>query len=262
MKLTFVGIGIKGISEMTLRGIDALKTAKKVLSLIGDDRCLADLRAYNAAASFESVTHLYVDGGKDTENYQMIFDKIDKEIGLHEDVVFLITGHPRVGVSLVEMFEKRKAEMGLDLFVIEGISSFDTILNDIARDPLSAGSSIIDVNRLLLFDYQIEPMLDTYLYHVASIGNERTNISGHSGLNHPDFLMTKLLQFYPEDHPISFISSATIEGGKARRLTGQLRNLRTMIKNIDFWSTLFIPATKPKHINREFLQLMRPATCK
>src|SRR5262249_42271153 len=145
--------------------------AEKVLTFQLDPVLFSDQGIQNV----ESLGPLYQDGAHDEDNYSRVIAKIEQEAGRFSRVAVLLPGHPRIGVTIVQRLSHRP-----DVKTLPGISSFATMLNDLAVDPLERGSVILDVNRLLLYDLKIVPELDHYLYHVCSIGSSATNFSDPS----------------------------------------------------------------------------------
>ncbi len=258
MKLTIVGQGIRAFEQITLEGLAALQSCKKVLylSVNGDDENLEFLRKWNIQ-NFENIKALYEDSALDQENYQRLLDKVIEETQKEENVSLLIPGHPRVGVTLVKWLENQKAKLNLDLIVLPGISSFDTMINDLGLDPLEHGAQMLDTNRVLLFDYQLETCLDTFLYHVCSVGVSHTHLSNASQNNAIDLLQSHLEKFYPASHTVYLLTSNIDVNGSATSVSFPLKELTEQLPKIHFGSTLYIPALRAKKINKSFLQLLR-----
>jgi hypothetical protein len=144
--------------------------------------------------------------------------------------------------------------------VIPGVSSFDTMINDLSRDPLERGSVIIDANRLLLLQFHLDSSLDHYIYHVCSVGVAQTNFRDPSRGNRLDLLRDYLLRFFPATHEATLVSSAVRPGESARRLQCPIGELERLLPNLTFESTLYIAGDRPTGIDRDFLELLLPVT--
>ncbi len=249
MNLRIVGTGIKPDSQITLQGIRHIKDSKKCLSLVSSVAFSDELKA----TQIEDIRALYIDGACDEENYLRITNKVLKELRASQDISLLVPGHPRVGVTLTQWLEKVAKEESINLLISEGISSFDTMINDLGRDPLEKGSVIIDANRLLLFDYPIIPELDHYIYHICSIGTALTHFKDPSIGNAIDLLRDKLIQTFPAEHRAVLISSSEVDGKLSFQREFMIKDLSSILSGVTFASSLYIPGTRPKKFNRLFL---------
>lgn len=257
MKLTIVGLGIRGTEQLSLEGVKQIKAAKKVCYLPAAPKKLESALRSMGVEKAEDLLSLYRDGDEDNTNYERIFQKVMKDCAEFGEVALLVPGHPRVGVSLVQWFEQRKEELQLDLQVLPGISSFATMINDLKRDPLERGSVMVDANRMLLFDHHIETSMDYYVYHVCSVGTSRVHLSDASKDNRWDMLRDHLLKFYPASHRIVLVGSAHDDEKEGEQFEATVETIGTLVPHIHFGTTLFIPAATPKRVNREYLRLLK-----
>ena len=256
-KLRVVGSGVKGAHHLTDEAKLNLDASKKVLylgSIEGFDE-LAKSRNWHA----EDISSLYVNGSLDQSNYENILNKVTSDLESYEDVCLVLLGHPRLGVTIVQELQARNENSLFQLNVLPGISSFDTIINDIGYDPLEEGTSILDANRLVLFDYHMDPCINYIIYHVCSIGNAKTDYSNPYERNSVSFLKQKLLKHFQANHDVKLISSDSTLHGSARIYSGNIGDLELLLSKVTFDSSLFIPAVLPtaSQINKEFYKHLR-----
>ncbi len=257
-KICVVGQGIRSTEQITLEALSALKSAKKILYLSLDSFQVKLFLQEWELTEAEDIKNLYEDSALDQANYLRLLEKIKNEIEVHSDVALLIPGHPRIGVTLVTWLENEKDKLNIDLKVLPGISSFDTMINDLALDPLEHGTQILDANRILLFNYQLEVSLDTFIYHVCSVGCSQTHLSDASLSNRLDLLQEALLNVYPSHHKLKLISSSIKSQGQAQIVECDLIDLKNNLNRIHFGTTLYVPSLKPRSIDRAFLKLLAP----
>lgn len=100
---------------------------------------------------------MYEDGGIDVDNYTRIIQYISDALTECEHVGLIVPGHPRVGVTIVQLLQKSSQDKAFTFHCYPGISSFDAMINDIGIDPLEEGVSILDANRLIIYDYAMDP---------------------------------------------------------------------------------------------------------
>ncbi len=258
-RLHVIGLGIREAAQLTLEGLVALKKADKILLLPVTSGQVEEFLLKHRIGPYENLKNLYQEGQTDTRNYERLLEKVVAECQQHPDVALLVPGHPRIGVTLLQWLEQQKSELGIQLTVIEGVSSFDTIINDLKTDPLEKGSAILDANRILLFEYPLNPMLDHYIYHTCSIGSAEVNVDRPARNNRIDLLQNHLLRFYPQDHPVVLISSSVaVEIAVPETLSIRLDQLLVSLPFIHYGTTLFVPGIPPKKINRQFLTSIAP----
>ncbi|MDO8528153.1 MAG: SAM-dependent methyltransferase [Deltaproteobacteria bacterium] len=256
--LRIIGLGINNITHLTIEGVEQLKRAKKVLYLATDPKGVEKLLKQYGVVSAESLQKLYRNLEQDETNYHNLEAKILKECCKSDDVALLLPGHPQIGVTLVQRLRAKERERNFKIIIIPGISSFDCMLNDLNRDPLEYGAAIIDANRLLLFEYQMEAAIDYYIYHVCSIGTSQISMQNAALGNRIDLLNKYLLKFYDAKHPVTLISSSTSSGVSSEVFTGSIGKLDELLPHIHFGTTLFIPGVRRKYLNKDYLALLQP----
>lgn len=257
MLLRVVGLGIKEACHLTLEGITQIREARKVLLLPIHTVVVEQLLFTLGVSHFENIKSLYVNGRRDEENYTDLFNKIIDECRTHHDIALLIPGHPRLGVTIVQWFEKQREALGITVRITPGISSFATMINDLRRDPIERGSVLIDANRLLLFEHPIDPTLDYYIYHICSIGTATVRTDEPAKANRLDLLKRRLLQYYPANHPTTLISSATHDTAESLLTTAPLEIIEKLLPDIHYGSTLFLTGSTPRKLNHSYLALLK-----
>lgn len=199
---------------------------------------------------------MYKDGGVDVDNYTRIIQYISNMLTAREHVGLIVPGHPRVGVTIVQLLQKLSQDGTFTFHCYPGISSFDAMINDIGIDPLEEGVSILDVNRLIIYDYAMDPCINYFIYHVCSIGNANTDYSSPQASNKVMYLKSKLLKHYPANTPIFLLSASTKKGQCADKLQGELSDIETLLSKVTYRHTLYIPSCLPskERVNFEFLK--------
>jgi hypothetical protein len=235
------GVGIRAAQHITVETINHIKAARHVLYFPTAPGELEWLFKRLGQDSIESIASLYVDGDIDTVNYERIVTRVLEAAREKEDVAFVMSGHPRVGVTTLAWLESRMGTHGADVVVSEAVSSFDAMMNDLKRDPLEHGTLIVDANRMLLFNYILDPQLDVYVYHICSVGTTRTRYGDPGSQNRVHLLRDILLRFYQPDHPFVLLSSEQTAGLGRVRITGTIGKLEEIQDTASFASTLFIP---------------------
>jgi uncharacterized protein YabN with tetrapyrrole methylase and pyrophosphatase domain len=259
MIFNLIGIGSKGLQQITLEGLEALKKSKKILSFQVNPEEMAHFAEEHDLEKIEYIDAFYQNNSRDNTNYERIIDYCLETMKDLPQVSLLLQGHPLFGVTISQRLRRRETKT-TEIRAFSAPSSFDNMLIDLWRDPIDRGTQILDANRLLLFDFQINPSLDLYLYHICSIGNSLTNFIRPWQNNRMDLLVHKLAHFYPDDHPATLIfSNAPRESNgvfTTQMIESKIGILESEIRNIHFGMTLYIPPTNPSRIDKSFLRLL------
>lgn len=204
-----------------------------------------------------TLDDLYPHGGVDDDSYRAVLDRIVTLLRIHDYVVFVQQGNPRLGVTLADMLQEASGPEGFEFDVYPGVSSFDTLIIDVDRDPLEYGSVVIDANRIILFSHKICTEFDYYIYHICSVGTRKTNIDEPSADNAIDLLQRHLLGAYPPEHMCKIVESNGAGIGSASIVVEvMIRDLSTALDDVTFGTTLFIPSVGRPPVNQAVLDLM------
>lgn len=254
-QLIIAGTGTKSDSQMTKEiENEALKSSTVLYLGIGTELPVDFYKCYQD--KIKLIGHLYIDGEKDEDNYKRIIDFIEAEmktLAKDNTLLVLIPGHPTFGVSFVQKMQKYYN----NLKVLPNISSFDAMIVDLKRDPLEKGSIVLDVNRLLLFNYPLIPECDTYLYHICSVGTSRVHKSNPQKENKIGILKNKLLEFFPESHPCYLLGASELSSEKNLMLESTIGQMVDLLPSIHFSTSLFIPGKNPTDYNKKYYEYLR-----
>jgi uncharacterized protein YabN with tetrapyrrole methylase and pyrophosphatase domain len=248
--LYVVGSGQQPKKHMTLEAVSVCRDAEKLLTICGNATDV--LEAIGGHDNHEDIIDLYIDGSIDNDNYNRIINKILTECDRYETVSVTTAGHPLFGVSWWKRLKKNR-RLNSTVQYIEGISSLTSMFVELEADPLETGSIIIDANRCLIFEYDITPELDLYIFNICSTGTRNTNITNPAKGNRLSDLKEHLLKYYSGGTTVKMVS-AEHSGMPPRIIQVQLEDLEELLQNINFYSSLFIPATMPKQYNRDFIR--------
>lgn len=254
-RLTVAGLGIKDLLQMTIEAQQALRKADEVLYLGTEPAHHLPQMKMWGVKNIRSILELYTDGEIDDCNYQRLYDETICAAQKNQKTVLVVPGHPRIGVTLVQRLVKNSQDF--DLKILPGVSSFDTMINDLALDPLEKGSVLIDANRMLLFDLRWPASVDCYLYHVCSVGTRKVHMHDAQKENSWDFLKEHLLKIYSPSTTISLVSSSTGVSRNSQKISTTLSELEKLKPFVHFGTTMFIGGERPMHINKEFYNQLK-----
>lgn len=242
MTIAILGSGVRGRSDLTLGTVRVLRLSQAVF-FFGSREITADwLTEHVGAPTAHDLVELYVDGAVDRENYERIVDHVMEQAARLGDVALLLPGHPLLGVTMTQMLCERGPQEGVEVTVADGVSSFDAMMTDLRRDPLTNSTLLVDANRLLLNAYEVDPRFDLLLYHVCSVGNARTHQQRPSVGNRLDLLATALSTSLGPTRPAALLHSG-VTGRLDIPWEGQVADLAQIGSVVTFADTLFVPGS-------------------
>lgn len=255
-KISIIGRGVDPSIHLSLGGIRALRDANKIVGIEPEKDFWNQFRKDFHVGEIEDVTSLYTNHDTDIDNYNRFIDYILNLSSKFGHLALLVAGHPRLGVTFIELLQKKLCPK-TELNIIDGISSFDVMMSYFEHDPLEQGTTLVDANRLLLFNYKLENAFSYFIYHVCSIGNSTTNYLNPSSGNRIDLFKKYLLKYYPENKEVFLCRISNGKNEISSHIQSTIGNLEECLSKIDFSTTLYIPAEKPKKIDWNYLKLLR-----
>lgn len=253
MTINFIGLGVKTIRQLTLEALDVLNKSNLILYLGTNPKSDISEISKITGREVQNIFSLYKSGDVDTINYKRLFDAVLSAVNVKKEISVVVHGHPRVGVSLVQMLERLTS---IQVNVLAGISSFDAMINDLKRDPIEKGSMILDSNRHLLYEYHLDNRIDHYFYHICSVGTTRVHLHDSKKDNKLALLKESLLKFFPHNHVVSLVSSATLDhAGSIQQI--QLEKLENYLDIVHFGTSLFVPGVSSRNYNQNYLNILK-----
>ena len=253
-RINVVGLGIYSTEQLTIEGLNAAKNSNNCYYLGPNFENIKQGLIELGISDVKNIMHLYKDGEVDVEIYKKVCDFLIKSAIIHKSLALMVPGHPRLGVTLIPLLERNK---NVEVKVFCGISCVDTLINDLKRDPIEYGSLIVDVNRLLLYDIPLNSAIDTYIFHICSIGTSRVYLSCPEKDNKILLLKKHLLRYYPEQHDVYAISSSYKDGVLFESYQYKVKEIENLVKMVHFGTTLYIPGMRPLAYNHEFLASLK-----
>ncbi len=255
-KISIVGRGIDPSKHLSLAAVNALKSADKIIGIESEKEFWEELQKEYGIGDVEDMASLYNSQDKDMINYHRFVDHVLSLLPNFNHLALLVAGHPRIGVTFIELL-KKNAPANLQINIIEGISSFDVMINYLEIDPLEKGTVIVDANRLLLFQYKLEPSLSYFIYHVCSIGNSTTNFVDPSSGNRLDLLKNYLMKYYSKDKEILLCRASNGKNESSSLVRSTIAELEACTSKIDYSTTLYLPGENPKQLDWAYLELLK-----
>lgn len=254
-KISIIGRGVDPAKHLSISALRTLQKADRVVGIESEMEFWSELQKDFQIPKVEDLRSLYRSQDKDMINYHRFVDCVLDISSKCSHLALLIAGHPRLGVTFIDLL-KTKASKDLEIEILDGISSFDVLVTHIGIDPLEQGTVLLDVNRLLLFQYRLQPELSYFIFHASSIGNSTTNFLNPSLDNRIDILKTYLLKYYPEDKELFLCRASNGKNENSTMIRTTILELDISLGKIDYSTTLYIPPEKPTQLDWDYLNLL------
>ncbi|WP_328786187.1 MULTISPECIES: SAM-dependent methyltransferase [unclassified Streptomyces] len=253
-RIIVVGTGMLPPRDLTAAGAEAIRSADAVVysaTWPGIKQWLSNV----GGRQIIDISHLYQLNEVDMDNYDAILRALLDLAREHRSVAYLVPGTPHLGVSNTStLVQIARDTDGLEVEVIPGVSSFDTIATDLDVDYLSRGTTVIDSNRLLMYRVKLDPTLGVLIYHPASVGNARVDYETPWSSNNLVLLQDYLLNAFDAQHPYYAVLSASAPGRHAEVTRGELGRLAADARVFQYGSSLYLPPSTDFDLDEEFVR--------
>jgi uncharacterized protein YabN with tetrapyrrole methylase and pyrophosphatase domain len=183
-----------------------LRACKHAYCLIDDLQTLDYLRTL--CPNVVDLIYLYEPATSRPATYDKIAQVL-VDAAMTDGPAALVThGHPLFLVSASERILERAAHAGIDVQIIAGVSSFDTLISDLRID-LGYGFQAFDATTLILEDCPINTKLPCIIFQAANTMHLDPQFEAPTPAAVLAPLIEKLRKHYAGDHEISFVHSAT-----------------------------------------------------
>lgn len=170
----------------------------------------------------------------------------------HPPVSLALYGHPLVYALPPFIVAAASKLMSLKVKVVAGVSSLDTMFIDLMIDPSMQGLQMYEATDLLLRRRPLQPDVPCLLWQVGSLGT-RLYSEGRNRRGRFAPLRDYLLQFYPPDHEMTAVYSASMPLAPASRTSFTLDTIDDVAESMHQGATVYIPAVQTRAIVDESL---------
>lgn len=207
-KLFIAGIGIKFLSHMTLEVQSIIQKSDSVIYLVNEPAMKRWIEENSKKAI--SLDAIYFNFQERNDAYQAICREVINIAAQNKNTCFILYGHPLILSNSSEQLIKEIKERALhiDIEILPGISSIDTLLCDLCVDPGSGGLQAFEATEFLNKNYKINIDSHLILWQVGVVGVEKiiqkdrdliNSVERKKALNQ---LKQKLIGIYGKAHPI------------------------------------------------------------
>jgi uncharacterized protein YabN with tetrapyrrole methylase and pyrophosphatase domain len=198
---------------------------------------------------------LYSEGSLRTENYDRAAEAILKAASNGRTIGYVTYGNPMAYDRVAQNLVSHAQGSGLEIEVVPGISSIDTIFCDLQID-VAPGVQIYEASWLVAC--QVLPRVDfpLLLLQIGTFGSLRTHYATRQDGSSLTELIEHLCKVYPRAQEISVVRSTGHEDRPARVRYVSLKNLSTVTAEDLSGASLYIPALERPHLNDQIVSEM------
>ncbi|SHJ99257.1 SAM-dependent methyltransferase [Haladaptatus paucihalophilus] len=246
-----IGTGMVGTRQFTQEAISALEQCERVYLVHFQKSVKKYLEEFTDQVHV--LTDEYNEGEKRDNTYarmaQQVLDGAEESEG---PVVFALYGHPMVFVSPSRWVIDEAPERGLEVEVQPGISSMDCLYSDIAFDPAKNGVQMFEASDLLLREFDLNPDIPAMIWQVGMLESALYTTNSSEPERFTRF-REYLERFYPPDHSVSLLQTATYPISNSRQIEFEIKDFEKMADEINAIQTLYIPPANERPVQNEEL---------
>lgn len=247
-----LGAGMVGYRQFTRETEAALEKSETVF-LVHSQEIVAEYVEREFTDDVISLIDEYEPTVRRDETYERMAERVLETAEEADDPVsFLLYGHPMIYVSPADYVLEEGPERGLDVQALPGISSMDCLYTDIGLDPAANGIQMFEATDLLLREFELNPDVPAMLWQIGSL----ETVLYSTAPSRPERftrLREYLEQFYPEDHTLSLLRTATYPITDSERVDFELRNFEDVHDEVTATQTLYIPPVRERPVQNEEL---------
>jgi len=233
--LYLVGIGIRGLNQISLEALSELKRCRKIFHTTDQHRAL--MRINPNVVDLDSV--FWTD-----EEHHVVYDRVVnmvlEEVEKGPGVASVIYGHPLFFDDIHTELIRRAQKLGLEHVVLPGISSLDTLCIDLNVD-YGEGLQVFEAEDLVELALTVNPHLHTLVFQIGEFGMGTLTSTAPTARGRFKPMEDHLMRFFPADHKIVIASSDEGDGDGPLKFKTRLRSLDSHRRRIPLGTTMYVP---------------------
>lgn len=232
-----VGAGITTPAHLSLESLAALESCQEIWTNIPETLYI-NLPG-SLPSTIRSLKPFFIDNRLRIENYKAIIDHILARAEHVCPVGYLTQGNPIVFDTVTAGLIHEGRSSSMDVKIYPAISSIDTLLIDVLYDP-AKGLQIHEATAFVRDLIVIDARAALLLLQPSVFGSRMPRLTTKTAA--PDLLPLEiaLRRFYPPDHLVKFVRSAT--GTMSSQIVeSDIEHLSLLDSEATLASTLFVP---------------------
>jgi precorrin-3B methylase len=199
-RVIIIGLGVMVPDHVTPQAVRALYKCSKIYSIVQEP---ADTwyprRGAQATPVIINLLASYTEGVQRLQNYEKAAKTVLSDCGPDTIIGYVTYGNPMSYDSVAQTILRDAKKLGVEVEIIPGVSSVDTISCDLAVD-IAPGIQVYEASWMLACRIPIRTDVQLLLLQVGSFGSLLTHYSKRRDGSSLGELVSYLLQFYPAAH--------------------------------------------------------------
>ena len=201
-----IGAGVDPARHLTIEAIETLGDCKEIWTNVPIDvfRRLPE----SLMPAVRSLKPFYKDNQPRRQNYADVTQHILARAAELGAVAYFTQGHPIIFDSVATNLYNGGARQGIQVNIIGGISSIDTVLLDVRFDP-GGGLQIFEATSFVYNKLKFDTRAALLLFQPSVFGMRTPRLTASAPQPNLGDLRDALLAHYPATHTATFVRSAT-----------------------------------------------------
>lgn len=247
------GTGMVGFSQLTREVESAFEESEEVFLLDTKGPINNYIHEEFDVDIYDLGSH-YGDDKDRRQTYDEMADVVLEAANDADDpVTFALYGHPMIFVNPSRQVIEEGQELGMNVEVMPGISSLDTVFCDIAFDPAANGLQTFEATDLLVREWELNPEVPAMIWQVSVV---ETALHTDRDSRPERFTRFKeyLQQFYPDDHTVHLLQTATFPIAESKNIPVELDEFETKTEDLNNgYYILYVPPARERGVQNEEL---------
>lgn len=192
----------------------------------------------------------YKDGSSRLDTYRSMAAKVVAAAMDSPPVSLAVYGHPTLFVYPSTLIRRAAKYLGLRVHTAAAVSSFDTMLIDLDLDPGMNGLQIYDANAVLVERRKLDPEVPCLLLQVDAVESAFHTVAP-SRPSRFRRLQEHLLLFYPPDHVVTNVRSASFPIFEPELIRFEVQNLGNEFADKRLGGTVYLPPARHSEFDEE-----------
>lgn len=246
-----VGTGIMGIWHLT-KETEACLQASRHVFLIDHGYGIAQYIA-NLGPTVHNLLPEYTEGANRLDIYRTMAAKVLAQALEERPVSFAVYGHPNFFVYPSTLIKQGAEHLNLTVHTAAAVSCFDTMLIDLNLDPAMNGLQIYEANALIVENRKLDIEVPCLLLQVDAVESAYFTASS-SKIDRFLRFQQHLLQFYPPDHMVTNVRSASFPIYSPELITFRIDQVAQEYASKNLGGTLYVPKARHTVLNEDIVK--------
>jgi tetrapyrrole methylase family protein/MazG family protein len=253
------GLGIVGTRQITKEAEEILRKSECVF-VLHYQKVMHDYIENELGTPVTDLNLEYKEGLDRSKTYRKMANRVmSAAVHAKGPVTLALYGHPTIFVSPTRLIQEEAPTKGLRVKVLPGVSCIDCIFAEIGFDPGNSGIQMYEATDFLVRGFTPDPAVPLFLWQVGAL---ETGLFSAKASKPERFVRLRryLQKFYPEDHIVYLLRTATYPFTRSEQRAFRLRDFEKQYRQVHPIHTLYVPPVAEKPV--QDIELAKKITSK